>query len=440
MSARGRSRSLEVFVGGAHAGALHISGNGLLSFRYDERYSGPQLSLCMPFSNEEYVGRVVHAWFDNLLPDNDQVRRGMAEKAGSSTGLFPLLSRFGLDLTGAVQTVSPDNLEAFLDRPEGYARLTSDQVGDRLAAIVEAEAANRARSWTLSDEHWSLGGMQTKLALREYRGQWYECLGSSASNVIVKPGAFGLEGQALDECVTMRLAKRCGLPVADVTVEPFGSFDAIVSRRYDRFTDAQGAVTRIHQEDCCQATATVSSCKYTADGGPSAATIIALLENAEGASRQRFIDGLLFNYLTASTDAHAKNYSLLHPARDRFMLAPLYDVASAAPYMKKGKSYRLAMSIGGENRVGWLRASSLERLARTHGIDFAALADRVEELAEQVKENLEVSVNEFSSCEGIDQLASLLVPRLRALCAATQRNIRVGSRQFKPVDITRFGW
>ena len=170
MSARGRSRSLEVFVGGAHAGALHISGNGLLSFRYDERYSGPQLSLCMPFSNEEYVGRVVHAWFDNLLPDNDQVRRGMAEKAGSSTGLFPLLSRFGLDLPGAVQTVSPDNLEAFLDRPEGYARLTSDQVGDRLAAIVEAEAANRARSWTLSDEHWSLGGMQTKLAVVRMSG------------------------------------------------------------------------------------------------------------------------------------------------------------------------------------------------------------------------------------------------------------------------------
>ena len=45
----------------------------------------------------------------------------------------------------------------------------------------------------------------------------------------------------------------------------------------------------------------------------------------------RFADALIWNWLIAGTDAHAKNYSLLL-AEDQVRLAPLYDVASALPY------------------------------------------------------------------------------------------------------------
>lgn len=282
--------------------------------------------------------------------------------------------------------------------------------------------------------------MQTKLALRELNGRWYECTGGSASNVIVKPGAAGLTHQALVECITMNLAARCGLPVARTSLETFDGTTALVARRYDRFTSADtGAITRIHQEDFCQATATTAACKYAADGGPSAPEILSILTRANDESAKRFVDALLFNYLTASTDAHAKNYSVLHLQGSDFVLAPLYDLASAAPYLQRGRTYRTAMALGGENRVGWLRRSSLKRFAESNQMSFSGLVDRTEELAEAIKENLDAAINALGTASGIDEVASVLIPRIQALCNATQRNIRVDAKHFKPADITRYG-
>jgi hypothetical protein len=45
----------------------------------------------------------------------------------------------------------------------------------------------------------------------------------------------------------------------------------------------------------------------------------------------RFAGALAFNWLIASTDAHAKNYGLLLAGR-QIRLAPLYDIASILPY------------------------------------------------------------------------------------------------------------
>lgn len=433
-----RRKNLEVLIAGEVAGNLSLSKEGELSFSYASNYAGPDLSIAMPFSDTPYGGKRVIAWFDNLLPDNIDVRRGMAAQAGTSTGIFPLLSHYGLDLPGAVQVVSPDESSLLGARNGGYIRLTPTEVGKRLRKIAESESLNRARSWTRSEEHWSLGGMQTKLALRLFEGEWYECGGDGASNVIVKPGASGLENQALIEYATMRLAALCGLPTAPVSMASFDGVESIVVGRYDRHTSPDnGYVTRIHQEDLCQATSTMSSKKYAADGGPSATYLMALLKDTEGNGARRFTDALLFNYLTASTDAHAKNYSLLHPGRSRALLAPLYDVASAAPFLKRGRPYHLAMSIGGENRVGWLRKSSIEKFAKMQHLDPVALTRRTEELAHLIMENLDGALADLPPRKGINETASLLRTRIVALCKATERNIQVDSDRFKPIDITR---
>ena len=44
---------------------------------------------------------------------------------------------------------------------------------------------------------------------------------------------------------------------------------------------------------------------------------------------------------------------------------------------------------------------------------------------------------DLPSRKGIDETASLLRTRIVAHCKATERNIRVDSSRFKPVDITR---
>ncbi|WP_297148780.1 HipA domain-containing protein [uncultured Ellagibacter sp.] len=54
-----------------------------------------------------------------------------------------------------------------------------------------------------------------------------------------------------------------------------------------------------------------------------------------------WLPGKIFsNYLIGATDAHAKNHSLLLVAPDDIRLAPLYDVASIAPYRSLAPSAR----------------------------------------------------------------------------------------------------
>ncbi len=431
-------KMLHVLVADRNAGTLYCDPDGKLGFVYRPDYEGPDLSVSMPVEGREFWGRRVHAWFAGLLPDSLDVRRGMAAIAECGpNSVFGLLRVFGLDLPGAVQVLSEDSLD-LLERESGYAEATPAQVRARLEKIAGAERRNAASRWMEPGERWSLGGNQGKIALRAFDGKWYTCLGNAASNVIVKPGVSWLDSQALDECVCMRLAKRVGLPTANVSLHSFDGYEAIVIERYDRVTLEGGSVFRIHQEDFCQALGVVPEKKYAADGGPTSAAAINLVDgDSTGRGKKLFFDALVFNYLLAATDAHAKNYSLLHTTKGLYRMAPLYDIASIMPYMKKGTVYRLAMSIGGENRVGWLRKASLAKFSSMHGLDQELLENRVDVLAERVMANIETTIDEFASCEGIDQLASLLIPRVRGLCQAAQRNVRVGSDRFKPFDASR---
>jgi serine/threonine-protein kinase HipA len=64
-----------------------------------------------------------------------------------------------------------------------------------------------------------------------------------------------------------------------------------------------------------------------------------------------FLDALVWNWVIAGTDAHAKNYSLLLLG-NQVRLAPFYDVASALPYDSiPEQKMRLAMKFGTGYRV-----------------------------------------------------------------------------------------
>lgn len=61
--------------------------------------------------------------------------------------------------------------------------------------------------------------------------------------------------------------------------------------------------------------------------------------------RTAFFEAFAFNVLVGGTDAHAKNYSLLLRG-SRVALAPLYDAASYAPYLRSGEAMRGSMKVG----------------------------------------------------------------------------------------------
>ena len=157
----------------------------------------------------------------------------------------------------------------------------------------------------------------------------------------------------------------------------------MVVHRYDRIAPG-GQIVRVHQEDLCQALGIPPSRKYQNEGGPGPADIAKLLrrvmspqvaDDAVG----RFTDALIWNWLIAGTDAHAKNHSLLL-ADNQVRLAPLYDIALALPYGTHEKKLRFAMKIGGDYRVFPYR-NTWPAAARDLGLDVEVLVARVRELA-----------------------------------------------------------
>jgi serine/threonine-protein kinase HipA len=93
----------------------------------------------------------------------------------------------------------------------------------------------------------------------------------------------------------------------------------------------------------------------------------------------RFVDALIWNWLIAGTDAHAKNYSLLL-ARDQVRLAPLYDIASALPYGTHEMKLRFAIKIGGDYHVFPSR-NTWSKAAQELNLDAQEVIDRVRTLA-----------------------------------------------------------
>ena len=262
----------------------------------------------------------------------------------------------------------------------GVTWLTEDDVAQRLAELRADQTAWLGRSFT---GQFSLAGAQAKTALLFQDGPWGLPSGSLPTTHILKPAVAVLDDHDLNEHLCLDAARRAGLLVVRTKVTRFGDESAIVVERYDRQANG-AAIIRIHQEDICQALGVTPSRKYQNEGGPDPAAIATLVRRVMRAevandALQRFADALIWNWLIAGTDGHAKNYSLLL-AGDQARLAPLYDIASALPYGTHERELRLAMKIGGDYRV-FLYRNSWAEAARDLGLDADAVAGRVQELA-----------------------------------------------------------
>ena len=365
-------KELDVFIAGVHAGMLSQDGSGAVSFRYLPGYRGVPLSSAMPLATRTYHDKIVLPYLWGLLPEDPPARRqAVAGERISPNNPFALLGVIGLDCPGAVQFCKPGS-QALRE--------------ERLVPVPDAEIARRlalgrveGSGWIAVNEHWSLGGQQSKFALRRKGDAWFSCEGSAATTHILKSGVRGLAQQALNEYVCMRVANACDIATAAVEYCEFkganGTEPAIIVERYDRLVDGE-KVIRLHQEDFCQALGCFPDNKYTQYGGPSSADVLSLLLSTGRMAQENivgFLQMLFFNYLVAGTDAHAKNYSLMLAADGSHQLAPVYDVASAVPYIESDRwrvnPPKMAMSIGGENRVGCVALGNLEKMVAQCGLN-----------------------------------------------------------------------
>ena len=426
---------LVALLGDREAGRLHRNRRGRLSFVYDEDWRNiPRarpLSLLMPLTAAEHGHVAIDTFLWGLLPDNQFILHRWAQQFQvSARSAFALISHVGEDCAGAVRFVRPERVDTYV----GSDRELSDR--KLIEWLDNVEIAQRLRLLRADHSRWrvrrdtgqfSLAGAQPKTALVWENGRWGVPSGRIPTTHILKPPTGAFDGHAENEHFCLMLARRLGLRAAMSQVEHFEDEIAIVIERYDRRRTDRGLV-RVHQEDVCQAAMALPTRKYENEGGPGARKVIELLRTHSGEWRKdvsTFVDALIFNWLVAGTDAHAKNYSLLIGARGRVRLAPLYDLASALPYdYMDFQKLRLAMQIGRSYRLRDIRRREWLRFAGDVRLDPDALLHRIESLAERLPDHA-AAVREVMASQGlkhrvIDRLCESLAER----AAVCRRDVR----------------
>ena len=231
----------------------------------------------------------------------------------------------------------------------------------------------------------------------------------------------GLDEHDLNEHLCSAAAGLAGLPVATSSVVTFQDERAIAVERYDRLPQtAGGPIRRVHQEDMCQALGIPPTAKYQSEGGPSPEQVIDLLRREIRPARAaevhvaRFVDALAFNWIIAGTDAHAKNFSLLLAGR-QVRLAPLYDVASALPYDEiYVPRLRMAMRIGGDDRVAGVSGWHWRRFAMENRLDPDETVARIDALAARAPDCFEKVAQDRAVRALTSGLPARLVERVTA--------------------------
>lgn len=391
-------RRLDVRINGRLAGEYRYNPAGGVSFVYHADWLAWQfafpISRQLPLMGGIQSGAPVNAVFENLLPDNTDLRRVIAERTEArSDRPHDLLAALGRDCIGAMQFLpqgaEPGDPFLIAGTPQSEAQI-AQTIRDLATSPLGIQTGDAFRI--------SLAGAQEKTAFLWRDGVWLKPTGLTPTTHIFKR-RMGVVSQGIDmtdsvenEWYCLQLAAALGLPVNEAKIQSFEDQTVLVVTRFDRAPREQGGILRLPQEDFLQALGFESGQKYQEFGGPSMQDGLRLLEGSSerAADQLLFLKAQIVNWILAAIDGHAKNYSLfLGPAG--FRMTPLYDILSAAPAMAAGgfrnKELRLAMSVG-RRRHYRLDQIQPRHFDETAGLARVPLAIRTQAFSELVAAGL----------------------------------------------------
>ena len=195
---------------------------------------------------------------------------------------------------------------------------------------------------------------------------------------LVEAEAWGME-------VARHVTETAGSAILDLPDAP----STLVVERFDRVETERGLV-RLHQEDCAQALGIEPGRKYAATATPTKSDptykgIAELLSRYAADSleeRKRLLRHLFVNTVLGNTDAHAKNYALLHGG-DEVRLAPLYDVVPALEITPN--VLFMGLRIDGRIRIDRIERENIVAEARSWGLPARVVDEVLGKAAEDVR-------------------------------------------------------
>jgi serine/threonine-protein kinase HipA len=252
----------------------------------------------------------------------------------------------------------------------------------------------------------SIAGIQDKLMVYldrplEEGGRTFLVEPPLASTHILKPEPASklTPHLAVNEHFCMSLAKRIGLPTAEVSIYRTPRPVLVVSR-FDRVVvqeTAGPAVQRLHVIDACQAADLPATYKYERNFGSGehvrnireGVSFEVLFDRVEqtinkAAARLTLLRWALFQYLIGNSDAHGKNFSFfVH--RQGLEPAPWYDLVSVVQY--PDIDHELAMAYGDAFSLDEVGAFQLSDFAKRCMVDRRLLKREATRLAKLATEH-----------------------------------------------------
>jgi len=396
MARRRSYEPLNVYLNSRIVGQLRRERSGAIEFQYGAEWlSWPHtmpVSLSLPLREDAYSGAPVSAVFENLLPDNDTIRKRIAARARvQGIDAYSLLSAIGHDCVGALQFLRADIDPGPAGVIDGVA-ISNKEIADLLANLTTSPLG------ISEDEDFriSIAGAQEKTALLHWQKRWYKPRGTTATTHILKPSigrlpnGIDLTHSVENEYLCMKLLESFGLPAAKATMGQFGERRVLIVERFDRLWTENGRLLRLPQEDCCQALSVPPTLKYESDGGPGIERILRLLRDGDNPTEDQrtLMKTMVVFWLLGATDGHAKNFSIFLSPGGRYRMTPLYDVISAQPSVNareiRPNQFRLAMAVGNSRhyRVNTIAARHFVETAQRAGVGELTMASIFEELRE----------------------------------------------------------
>ncbi|WHN65550.1 type II toxin-antitoxin system HipA family toxin [Cysteiniphilum sp. QT6929] len=333
--------TLTVYFNSICIGTISLS-DGKLSFSYLPAYTSdnnnPPLSMSLPLQNEAFGHELTLAYFSGLLPDEPLRSRLAKHLHISPKNTFALLKAIGGECAGSVSFYPPET-----DSEYQYKILNDHDANDILKTLHKHPLLAGDDGIKLSQ-----AGAQDKLVIAFANNKLAIPLENAPSSHIIKPAIHGLTDTVFNELFCMKLAKSCGLNVANADILWLENTPYYIVERYDRVI-VKGQIQRLHQEDFCQALHIPPEIKYENEGGPSLIDCFKLLDIQIKKGKMRTQDKIelfktvVFNFLIGNGDAHGKNFSILYH-QSGMILAPRYDLLSTTIYDKSLK-VKMAMKI-----------------------------------------------------------------------------------------------
>lgn len=359
---------LDVWLDGTGhpAGTLESFDSGAVDFRYDPAYlaaAAMPLSQSLPLQPGPFGDVLTRAFFDNLLPENDQTRQLIEREGISRDDIVAILHHLGADCSGAVSCLpaGAPPIKIPGDLLADYEPLNDDTI-----TAIMTSLADRQRLPDETDDPSPLAGVQGKIALTILPdGRW--ALPKAGRKVpsthILKVPSRAHQNDVSHEWAAAKLLYGLDQPVALSERITRAGVHGLLITRFDRLI-IQNKVTRLHQEDFAQALGLPRGLKYQRNGKDgrsfTAAAVSELINGVKvpAQSKRFFLLATVLNLALGNNDNHAKNHALLYLDNSAPVFAPLYDILPVR--MNDRYTERLSFDIGNAQRFEDLTANDIE--------------------------------------------------------------------------------